>query len=91
MLDKNIHLLIAAGGLLAASHNLLKSVKNHRQEMARLDESIANQELDIIATRRAHDTMIKRIEEGYYDTHGNFFADYTREIEFEKIAIRLQD
>lgn len=89
MFTKTDKCVIAGLSYIAVS-NLVDAIKIRRR-IKQIDVEIQEQTLDLAATRKAHDTMIQRIHEGYYDDNPNFYADYTREIEFEKIAIRLQD
>lgn len=89
MFTRNDKLVIAGLSVVLVT-NIVDAVKLRRQ-IKQLDIESQENHLDLLATRKVHDRMTQRLLDGYYDDNPNFYADYVREIEFEKIAIRLQD
>jgi hypothetical protein len=89
MFSRNDKLVIAGLSALAVS-NFVDAIKI-RRHLKQADAKLQESTLNLAATRQVHDMMKKRLEEGYYDNNPNFYTDYVREIEFAKIALRLQD
>ncbi|ADD80936.1 gp045 [Rhodococcus phage ReqiPepy6] len=87
-----IHLALAAGTFVVAGIAAVNYAHISREEKAKRAEIKKNQELDIQAINLAAERMKEKLNDGvHFESIYDLFRDLGDEINFQKIAVRIED